>query len=92
MLCLRWNSDIVFDVLQLLPCKIHQNLITVPIFIIISGSKLISRIFIAFNFMCAKFHTISCSAQAVMCEKLLRDLSHKLKLEFCIKQCETWHT
>ena len=44
----------------------------------ISGYKPISRIVITFNFKCAKFHTIWHSAQAVICEKLLSNLSHGL--------------
>ena len=66
----------MFDVLHsCYPAKFTKIQLQL-LFIIISDSKLISRIFIVFNFMCAKFHTIWYKTSFNLWDKLLGSFSH----------------
>ena len=91
ILCLRWNSDIVFDLLHNCSPEKLSKIWLQLVFIIISGSKLISRIFITVNFKCTKFHTIWCKTQALICGTNYLGVSRTSQLEHCMKWCETWH-
>ena len=77
MLYLQWNSDILFDVLHSCSPEKLTEIWLQLLFIIISGSKPISRIFIAINFKCAQvLHHLMQNSSFNLCAKLLGSFSH----------------